>query len=612
MPGPASATALGKATARADDAQVRPSAGPTRSLQTALSTQSLPSLAALHLLMQLHAGVVVHALDTRIIFSNPRAAELLGLSEAQLLGKTAIDPAWHFLNGQGQPIDAAQYPINRVLATGQALHETDFGVASPQRDGITWLSVSAFPQVDAAGQLAGVVVNFHDISERRRAQAQLERARAFALSVLDGLTASVCVLDSQGAVLAVNKAWRDFHLANGGDSAVVHEGLNYLQVACAAPDATTPAPGATSFAGLLQQVLGGERDHFEWEYPCHSPQEQRWFIARVSRMRGVEPLRVVVAHDNITQAKRGQEDLREALAFSHKLIDSMQDGFSVLDREGRASHANPALCQMTGFTAAELVGRSAPFPYWPPEEHARIDAALRATLLARGGDFELTFMRKNGERFPVSVAASAVLDAQGLPTAYLATVKDITQVKRMQDEIQRLAFHDALTDLPNRRLFEDRLQRAQAAALRSGGQGAVLMIDLDGFKAVNDLHGHDAGDLLLVEAARRLKACLREVDTAARLGGDEFVVVIDGLGGTSAEAALHAQSVAGKVSAALARPYSLAVDGVATRAMVSTCTASIGVALFAGHEQAAVEAMRLADRALYEAKRQGGNRVCRA
>ncbi len=557
--------------------------------------------------MTLHVGVVVHTPDARIVFSNPHAAQLLGLTEAQMRGQAAIDPGWHLLDGRGQPIEPAQHPIHTVLATGQALQETDFGVVSPQRDGIIWLSVSAFPEFDAAGQLTSVVVHLHDNAEHRRVQAQLERARAFAFSVLDGLTASVCVLDSQGTILAVNKAWKDFYAANGGTTDVVHEGLNYLQVAVTAATTAPMLAGAAAFAERLQQVLAGDLDRFEWEYPCHSPLEQRWFIARVSRTRGVQPLRVVVAHDNITLAKRGQEHLREALSFSRKLIDSMQDGFSVLDREGRATHANPALCQMTGFPAEELVGQAPPFPYWPPEEYGHIDAALRQTLAAQGGDFELIFMRKNGERFPVSVAASAVLDGQGRPTTYLATVKDITQFKRMEGEIERLAFHDALTNLPNRRLFEDRLQRAQAAATRSGGQGAVLMIDLDCFKAINDLHGHEAGDLLLVEAARRLKDCVREVDTAARLGGDEFVVVIDDLGSVEAEAVERAQAIAEKIRAAMAQPYCLVVDPIG--ATVSACTASIGVALFAGQGLPAVGAMRLADRAMYDAKRRGGNRV---
>jgi diguanylate cyclase (GGDEF)-like protein/PAS domain S-box-containing protein len=327
-------------------------------------------------------------------------------------------------------------------------------------------------------------------------------------------------------------------------------------------------------------------------------------------MKGVQPLRVVVAHDEVTDVKQAQERTREALLFSRNLIDSMQDGFSVLDHTGRATHANPALCRMTGFSADELIGQVAPFPYWPPEEYEFIEAAFRKTLLAKGGEFDLVFMRKSGERFHVAVAASAVLDARGEPTAYLATVKDHTRIKRMEDEIRRLAFYDVLTELPNRRLFEDRLQRAQAAATRSDRHSAVALIDLDGFKEINDLHGHEAGDRLLVEVGRRLKACVREVDTAARLGGDEFVVVFDELSGDASDITDKARTVAEKIRAALAQPYRLAGDHDPDSVRPGvTCTASIGVAIFAGTGLRAVEAMRVADVAMYEAKRAGGNQV---
>ena len=585
--------------------------------EATITAQQVPRHSSQHVLKKLHTGVVVHRPDTRIVYANLRAAELLGLSEAQMLGRATMDPVWHFVDATGQRIDPSQYPASVVLATQQALQETDFGVIAPQRDHITWLSVTAFPEFDASGQVERVVVNFHDISGRRRAQADFDRARAFALSVLDGLDASVCVLDMHGAILAVNRSWKAFYVANGGSPTVVHEGMNYLRVAGAATSSSDRPVGAGSFAELLGQVLAGESDHFEWEYPCHSPTEKRWFMARVSRMQGVQPLRVVVAHDDITAAKQAQEYLRETLSFTHSLIDSMQDGFSVLDHTGRATHANPALCRMTGFSADELIGRVAPFPYWPPEEYGHIDAAFRATLAAQGGDFELIFMRKSGERFPVAVAASAVMDDQGQPVTYLATVKDLTQFRRMEDEIKRMAFHDPLTNLPNRRLFEDRLQRAQAAVTRSGRHGVVLLIDLDGFKTINDLHGHEVGDRLLVEVARRLKACVREVDTAARLGGDEFVVVIDELNGEDATVIDQARVVAEKIGAALAQPYQIAsgsATATATTAADSalvrvTCSASIGVALFAGQAGQAVEAMRRADLAMYEAKRAGGNQI---
>lgn len=574
--------------------------------QTVVTNNPAPRFSSQQVLKRLHTGVVVHASDTRVVYANLRAAELLGLSEAQMLGKTGIDPKWHFVDGSGERIDPSQYPVGRVLSSGQALHETDFGVIASHSDHITWLSVTAFPEFDASGEVERVVVNFHDISERKRAQADFDQARAFALSVLDGLMSSICVLDMHGTILTVNKAWIEFYAANGGAPDQVHAGMNYLRVVGAAVTSSPATPALVSFAELLQAVLIGERDHFEWEYDCHSALEKRWFVARVSRMQGVQPLRVVVAHDDISSAKRAQEQLRETLSFTNSLLDSMQDGFSVLDKNGRATRANPALCRMTGFSVEELLGQMAPFPYWPPEHYGDIDAAFRKTLAAQGGDFDLVFMRKSGERFPVEVAASVVMDDRGLPTAYLATVKDVTQLKRMEDEIKRLAYHDALTNLPNRRLLEDRLQRAQAAATRSGQHGAVLLIDLDGFKVINDLHGHEAGDRLLVEVARRLKAELREVDTVARLGGDEFVVVFDELDGDSTDISKQARTVAEKIRAALALPFDLtgdsAIKGVA-------CSASIGVASFAGQGPGAVDAMRLADLAMYEAKRAGGNQI---
>lgn len=601
---------LGNGCAREHHARCGHGSRRLRQSEATITSQQSQRYAPQHVLKKLHTGVVVHAPDTQVTYANLRAAELLGLSEAQMLGRTAIDPGWHFVDGFGHRIDPPQYPVSRVLSSRQALKETDFGVIAPPSDHITWLSVTAFPEFDDAGQIERVVVSFHDISVRKQAQANFEGARKFALSVLDGLDASVCVLDMHGTILAVNRSWKEFYIANGGSTDVVHEGMNYLQVAGAATTSSDRPEGAASFMELLEQVLSGERDHFEWEYPCHSPTHKRWFMARVSCMKGVQPLRVVVAHDDVTNVKQAQERAREALLFSRGLIDSMQDGFSVLDHVGRATHANPALCRMTGFSVDELIGQVAPFPYWPPEEYQHIEAAFQKTLLAKGGEFELVFMRKSGERFPVAVAASAVVDEQGQPVAYLATVKDHTQIKRMEDEIKRLAFYDVLTDLPNRRLFEDRLQQAQAVATRGHRHGAVVLIDLDDFKAINDVHGHEAGDRLLVEAGRRLKACVREVDTAARLGGDEFVVVFDELNGDETEVIDKALTVAEKIREALAQPYCLAGGHTSDSALDAVaCTASIGLAMFAGAGPRAVEALRAADLAMYEAKRSGGDQV---
>jgi diguanylate cyclase (GGDEF)-like protein len=186
---------------------------------------------------------------------------------------------------------------------------------------------------------------------------------------------------------------------------------------------------------------------------------------------------------------------------------------------------------------------------------------------------------------------------------------DITDRKRMEDEIRQLAFNDPLTKLPNRRLLNDRLSQAIATSERSGRYGAVMFLDLDNFKPLNDLHGHGAGDLLLIQAADRLKACLREIDTVARFGGDEFVVMICELNADKAESAAQASLIAEKIRSALSEPYPLSAkhQGMADTLVEHRCTASIGVALFLGNEASQVDILKWADGAMYKAKGAGRN-----
>jgi diguanylate cyclase (GGDEF)-like protein len=182
----------------------------------------------------------------------------------------------------------------------------------------------------------------------------------------------------------------------------------------------------------------------------------------------------------------------------------------------------------------------------------------------------------------------------------VTVVRDITARKIAEVEIERLAFYDPLTQLPNRRLLLDRLQHALASSARSGRNGALLFIDLDNFKTLNDTLGHDKGDLLLQQVAQRLATCVREGDTVARLGGDEFVVMLEGLSENPEEAATHAEIVGEKIIAALNQPYLLA--GHEHRS-----TPSIGVTLFGGHQNAIDELLKQADLAMYQSKAAGRN-----
>jgi diguanylate cyclase (GGDEF)-like protein len=226
-------------------------------------------------------------------------------------------------------------------------------------------------------------------------------------------------------------------------------------------------------------------------------------------------------------------------------------------------------------------------------------------------ELELQLPDGNGGWVWVSVSGEPKYAADGRFAGYRGVVRDIAEQKRAQDEIKQLAFYDELTGLPNRRLMFDRLERAQAVSAREGTHGALLFIDLDNFKKINDTLGHKCGDQLLVQVAARLRDSLRTSDTlsrlrnddAARLGGDEFVVVLDGLAGGREEAAAKVEVVARKVLSTLNKPYDL--DGQQVRS-----TPSIGVELFQGRGENMAELMRRADLAMYQAKSQGRNRVC--
>jgi diguanylate cyclase (GGDEF)-like protein len=213
---------------------------------------------------------------------------------------------------------------------------------------------------------------------------------------------------------------------------------------------------------------------------------------------------------------------------------------------------------------------------------------------------EIWSRRKNGEVFPGWMNITAVMDGRKKVSHYVATLTDITQRKLAEDQIRQLAFFDPLTNLPNRRLLMDRLQRALAVSERNKRSGAVLFIDLDHFKTLNDTLGHEKGDLLLQQVAKRLAGCVREGDTVARLGGDEFVVMLEELDEARETAADEAKTVGEKILALLNQTYHL-VD------LDFHSTPSIGVALYSGQAVSMEDLLKQADLAMYQAKSAGRN-----
>ncbi len=325
----------------------------------------------------------------------------------------------------------------------------------------------------------------------------------------------------------------------------------------------------------------------------------RGVFARIDGTRVTEPgagpsLRVTLT--DITERKRAESELRlAATAFD------AQEGIMITDGQGVIERVNKAFTRITGYEPAEVIGKTARVLHsgrHNTEFYQSMWATLRDTGTWQG---EIWNQRANGEIYPEWLAITAVQDDDLQAVRYVGTMVDISERKAHDDEIARLAFFDPLTGLPNRSLLQDRLNQALASSARSGFEGALMLIDLDNFKRVNDTLGHDQGDLLLLQVAQRLAACVREGDTVARIGGDEFVVMLAAnLSAVAAEATAQARLVGEKVLTALSRPYTLGTH-------THFGGASVGITLFSDHLCTVVELLKRADQAMYMAKAAGRN-----
>jgi diguanylate cyclase (GGDEF)-like protein/PAS domain S-box-containing protein len=308
--------------------------------------------------------------------------------------------------------------------------------------------------------------------------------------------------------------------------------------------------------------------------------DRRLFIATVS---------------DISAHKQAEAELRVA-ATAFESLESM----IITDANEVILKVNKAFTQITGYDQHEAVGQTPKMLKSGRHGDAFYQAMWEGINRNKHWQGEMWDRRKNGEIFPLWLAITAVLDEKGGTTNYVGVFSDITQHKQAQARIELLAFSDPLTELPNRRLLMDRLHQALTASARLGRCGALLLIDLDNFKTLNDTLGHDKGDLLLQQVAQRLTTCVRESDTVARLGGDEFVVMLEGLAEYPEQAASQAEAVGEKILAALNQPYLLGD-------FENRSTPSIGVTLFNGHQSSIEELLKWADLAMYQAKAAGRN-----
>ena len=313
---------------------------------------------------------------------------------------------------------------------------------------------------------------------------------------------------------------------------------------------------------------------------------------------------------DVTESRQLKDALKESELRYRTIADFTADWEYWSLPDGTLRYVSPSCEEVCGYTPQEL--------YADPLLLRRMvhpdDLALFDDHVHQLSDQGVTepidyrIRTKHGEERWIAHVCRQVFDADGKSLGRRASNRDDTRNKELQEQIRQLAFIDPLTALPNRRLLLDRLEQALAANQRSEGFGALMFLDLDNFKPLNDQHGHGAGDLLLLEVARRLKACVRGVDTVSRIGGDEFVVLLGELAADQAQAAEQASKLAEKVRFSLAEPYLLPVSNNA-EAIKHHCSASIGVVLIEPQHKSVEGLLKWADAAMYLAKEEGRNRV---
>lgn len=443
---------------------------------------------------------------------------------------------------------------------------------------------------------AGVAWHFTafitDITERKNHESSLASSNKRLNALIEAIPDAIFLKDSESRWLVTNEPAKQLFQLHGlawqnkteMELAQLHPEFRAAHEICLAGDQKAWEVGHLSLFLETMVDHGLPQDFEVRKMPIFDEQGERQALLIIGR--------------NITDRKQAEQAQRiAATAFES------QQGMAITDAQRLVLRVNKTFTEITGYSAAEVVGRN-------PRLLAsgRHDSAFYAAMWAsieRDGSWqgEIWNRRKSGEIYPEWLTISAVKDAAGRATHYVAAFTDITSRKTAEDQINNLAFYDPLTHLPNRRLLMDRLEQAWTASVRRRRKNALLFIDLDNFKTLNDTLGYIQGDLLLEQVAKRLTNCVREGDTVARLGGDEFVMLLEDLSESELEAANQAKAVSEKILFALNQSYQLGNGD-------HHSTPSIGVALFGGEQQESIDApLKHAELAMYQTKTAGRNAV---
>jgi len=548
----------------------------------------------------LQEGVLLINRQGMILASNPAAARILGIENGVVAGRTTFDPQWQIIHEDGSAWPREDFPSNRVFRSGVAERNIVLGTIKP--DGtLAWLSVSAVPTGDDH-----VAVSLTDITERRLAeQRQHELEGRFRLLVEGVQDYAVFMLDAGGRVSSWNKGAERIKGYANAEIIGQHFSVFYPE---------QDRLGGKPESELRIAASTGRYEEEGWRLRKDGSRFWAHVVISAIRSESGALLGYAKVSRDLTERRQAEKALAEVSQLNEAILDAAPFSIIATDTQGVIRAINPAGQRLLCYREEELVGKATPALIHDAEEvRARavelsqafnadvapgFEVFVHQSRLGIVEEREWTYIRKDGSRFPVNLAVTALRNDAAEITGFLGIAYDISARKQREEYTQHIAHHDHLTGLPNRSLLADRLNLALLQSKRSGLGLAVLMLDLDHFKRVNDSLGHHIGDQLLVAVAQRIQSAVRATDTVARMGGDEFVILLPQLSETAAVERL-AQNILDKVS------EPITIGGCELHV-----TPSIGISLHPQDGDDANLLLRNADAAMYRAK-SGGRRGVR-
>ena len=475
---------------------------------------------------------------------------------------------------------------------------------------------------DDIGTIIGYLLIGTDNTARKRAEEALLKAGALQSAIFNSANFSSIATDANGVIQIFNvgaERMLGYEAADVMDKitpADISDPQEVIARAQALSD-ELETPIAPGFEALVFKASRGIEDIYELTY-IRKDGSRFPAVVSVSALHDIQGGIIgylLIGTDNTArkqieaeQKQLGQR-LRDHQFYTRSLFESNIDALMTTDPSGIITDVNKQMEALSGCTRDELIG--APFKNCFTDSE-RAEASIKLVLSKKKvTNYELTARARNGKETVVSYNATTFYDRDRRLQGVFAAARDITERKQAEKQILTLALHDPLTQLPNRRLLDDRLTHTIAVSKRSHRYGALIFLDLDKFKPLNDQEGHHVGDLLLIEAAHRISRCVREVDVVARFGGDEFAVILSELDVDRAKSTARCGLVAEKLRAVLDKPYVLPFkrEGKAETTIEHHCSSSIGVVLFVDDEAGKEEIIKRADMAMYRAKEAGGNLI---